>query len=149
MTSQDEYSNIWNEKYSEKWENELTPNEELKKYWKFILLNKRNYGGIYQSPINEDNSQEMSRLEEFINNLGLKQYNNHTNDRPYKPYNNSDRRNNDNIRNNDSRKGNADRISNDECYKKKPILENLSTTSTKDDNFNRFTNRTLIKPYNK
>jgi hypothetical protein len=55
--------------YCENWDEEVPSLETVKRYWKYELLNKRMYGGVYQAPVNEGNSQEIKRLNDFLENF--------------------------------------------------------------------------------
>ena len=52
--------------YSENWDDDVPYIESLQRYWRYTLLNKRMYGGVYYAPIDENNPQEMKRLNEFL-----------------------------------------------------------------------------------
>lgn len=147
----------------ENWEEEPVSIEQLRKYWRLNLLTKRMYGGVYQAPVDENNHQEMSRMEEFLKNLDDK--NKITKYKPkekqsdldkhIKELNNKSRKKFE-IRSNEKNDKRIDRKNekkndrkNDDYNNRRPILDKLSSSTSKVDTFNRFTAISLIKSNNK
>ena len=151
-------------KYCENWDDDVPSIDTIQKYWRYTLLNKRMYGGVYYAPIDENNAQEMKRLNEFLDSFNEQKpcivtpnkQNKQTEDKKRENNNDNYDKNHKHRDNNMFRDNNRQNRDNRQKRRREPyndvnkrnnnhVLGNLSSSSDKVDTFNRFTATSLIK----